>query len=184
VDFRRVVNLCMPAMMMAALAASAVTARAQSNPLSAELKRMYTGSKDNITRAAEKMPESDYSFKPAPTVRNFGEEVAHVAQFQMVFCGAAKGEQPANPAEGKSSKVDLLAALKASSDYCDAVYDSLTDASATAPVKLFGRDFTKLGMLYLNVSHNNETYGTMVPYMRIRGIVPPSSEPRGQGKKQ
>jgi uncharacterized damage-inducible protein DinB len=168
----------------ALLVGGIAVAQSQSNPLTTELKRFYEGSKNNLMRAAEQMPESDYGFKPAPTVRTFGEEVAHAAQFQMIICGAAKGEQPANPAEGKTTKADLIAALKASSEYCEAVYDSLTDAAAAQPVKMFGRDDTKLGALYFNVIHNNETYGTMVPYLRIKGIVPPSSQPRGAGKKQ
>jgi hypothetical protein len=117
-------------------------------------------------------------------VRNFGEEVAHAAEFQVIICSAEKGEQRPNPAVGKISKADLLAALKASSDYCDSVYDALTDATDAQTVKLFGRDFSKFGALYFNVIHNNETYGTMVPYMRLRNIVPPTSEPRDAGKKQ
>ena len=159
-------------------------AQGQSNPLSSELKRTYGGTRDSLVRAAEKVPEADYGFRPATTVRTFGEEVGHAAQFQMIICAAAKGETPANPAEGKTSKADLMAALKASSDYCDAVYDSLTDADAATQVKMFGRDWTKLGVLYFNAVHNNETYGTMVPYMRMKDIVPPSSEPRGAGKKK
>ena len=166
------------------LLASASGLWGQENPLSAEVKRMYQGTKNNLTRAAEKVPEADYGFKPVPTVRTFGEEVGHAAEWQMRSCAAAKGEQPTNPAAGKSSKADLLAALKAGFDYCDAVYDSLTDASATQQVKFLNRDQSRLATLYFNVSHNNETYGTMVPYMRLKGIVPPSSEPRGEGKKQ
>lgn len=157
---------------------------AQSNPLSAEMKRIYAGTRDNLLRAAEKVPEADYGFRPAPTVRTFGEEVAHAAQFQVIICSAAKGEQAPNPAEGKTSKADLIAALKASSEYCDAVYDAMTDANLAQPVKMFGRDFTKQGVLYFNAVHNNETYGTMVPYMRMKEIVPPTSEPRGAAKKQ
>ncbi len=166
------------------LCACAATLAAQNNPLTTELKRFYAGSRDNLMRSAEKVPEEDYGFKPAAEVRTFGQEVAHAAQFQMIICGAAKGEQPANPAEGKTSKADLIAALKASNDYCDSAYAALTDANAGEMVKMFGRDATKMGVLYFNVIHNNETYGTMVPYMRIKGIVPPSSEPRGGGKKQ
>jgi len=167
-----------------AVLAGACAAQAQNNPLTAELKRFYDGSKNNLMRSAEQMPEADYGFKPAPTVRSFGEEVAHAAEYQMLICSGAKGEQQPNPAAGKTSKADLIAALKASSDYCDAVYDSLTDAQFSQPAKMFGRDISKLGALYFNVSHNNETYGTMVPYLRMKGIVPPSSQPRGAGKKQ
>ncbi|HEX3371649.1 MAG TPA: DinB family protein [Candidatus Acidoferrales bacterium] len=171
------------AITVAMMLSAAGAAQAQ-NPLSAELKRFYEGSKMNLMRSAEQVPEADYSFKPAPTVRTFGEEVAHAAEFQMVFCAGAKGESPTNPAAGKTSKADLIAALKASSDYCDAVYDSMTDATLPQMIKMFNRDFTKQGALYLNVIHNNETYGTMVPYMRIKGLVPPSSQPRTAGKKQ
>jgi uncharacterized damage-inducible protein DinB len=158
--------------------------QAQNNPLSAELKRFYEGSKSNLMRSAEQVPEANYGFKPVPAVRSFGEEVAHAAEFQVRICSAAKGEEQPNPAAGKTSKADLVAALKASSDYCDAVYDSLTDAALSQPVKMFGRDISKQGALYFNVSHNNETYGTMVVYMRMKGMVPPSSQPRAGGKKQ
>ena len=138
------------------LLAGAVSLPAQSNPLTAELKRFYEGSRNNLMRSAEKVPESGYSFKPAPTVRSFGEEIAHAAEYQVLICSAAKGEQQPNPAAGKTSKADLIAALKASSDYCDGAYAALTDAQFAEPVKLFGRDFTKLGALYFNVIHNNE----------------------------
>jgi hypothetical protein len=158
--------------------------QAQSNPLSAELKRFYEGSRNNLMRAAEKVPEADYGFKPVPAVRTFGEEIAHAAEYQVIICSAAKGEQQPNPAAGKTTKAELIAALKASSDYCDTAYDSLTDANFAQPVKLFGRDFTKLSALYFNYGHNNEDYGTIVPYMRLLNIVPPTSEPRGAGKKQ
>ena len=164
--------------------AGACAAQAQNNPLSAELKRFYEGSKTNLTRSAEQVPEADYSFKPAPTVRDFGGGVGHAAEVQMEICGSAKGEHPANPAAGKTSKADLIAALKASFDYCDAIYDSMTDATLSQTVKMFGRDVSKQGALYFNVIHNNETYGTMVPYMRIKGMVPPSSQPRTPAKKQ
>ena len=160
------------------LMAGATGLWSQQNPLSAEVKRMYEGTKSNLTRAAEKVPEDVYSFKPAPTVRNFGEEVGHAAEWNMISCASAKGEPATNPAAGKTSKADLMAALKSAFDYCDAVYNSLSDASATQMSDFRGRQQSRLATLYFNVSHNNETYGTMVPYMRIKGIVPPSSEPR------
>lgn len=160
------------------LMAGATGLWSQQNPLSAEVKRMYEGTKNNLTRSAEKVPEDIYSFKPAPTVRTFGEEIGHAAEWNMISCASAKGEPATNPAAGKTSKADLMAALKSAFDYCDAVYNSLTDASATQMSDFRGRQQSRLATLYFNVSHNNETYGTMVPYMRIKGIIPPSSEPR------
>ncbi|MEQ1947151.1 MAG: DinB family protein [Bryobacteraceae bacterium] len=165
--------------------AGAAGLQAQNNPLSAELKRFYDGNKTNIMRSAEKMPEAEYSFKPVDTVRPFSGEVGHAAEWAMNTCAWAKGETPVNPAAGKTSKADLIAALKQAFDYCDPLYNSLTDADATKMVKAMGgRDMTKFSVLWFNVMHNNETYGTMVPYLRIKGIVPPSSEPRPAEKKQ
>ena len=164
------------------LAASASAVYAQSNPLSGEVKGNYNNIKNNLLRGAEKMPETDYNFRPAPESRTFGEVVTHIATVQAALCASAKGET--KQLDGtKTSKADAVAALKASIDYCDPVYDALTDASGMQMGKMFGRDRTKLGILDFNVIHDNEMYGTMAVYLRSKGLVPPSSEPRGNAKK-
>jgi len=159
---------------------------AQSNPYSAEVKANYTSIKNNLMKAAEKMSEADYEFKATPDIRSYGQLVAHVADAQMGICGTAKGEQQRGEAGQKTSKSDLVAALKASFDYCDSAYDALTDSDGAQMVKMFGRDRTKLGVLDFNVIHDNEMYGTMAVYMRLKGVVPPSTadRPAGQGKKK
>ena len=124
------------------------------------------------------MPEESYSFRATPQVRTYGEMIAHIADVQTAVCSMAKGEPKRGNAAGKTSKADLSAALKASFDYCDPVYDSITDASGAQMVKMFGHDKSKLGVLFFNIEHDNEMYGQMVVYMRIKGIVPPSSEGR------
>jgi hypothetical protein len=156
--------------------------RAQ-NPLSDDVKNAYQGVKINILKAAEKMPEAEYSFKPTPDVRTFGQLIAHVADAQMGICGFAKGEPRRGDAASKTSKADLIAALKASSDFCDGVYNSMTDVNGTALVKVFGKEKPKLGVLNFNVAHDNEMYGTIAVYLRLKDIVPPSSErPIGGGR--
>jgi uncharacterized damage-inducible protein DinB len=152
--------------------------KAQDNPFSADAKGAYTSIKNTLLKAADKMPEENYSFKTVPAVRSYGEMIAHVADAQMGICGAANGEQKKGTAAGKTSKADLTAALKASFDYCDGVYNSMTDSAVAAKVKMFGREMTKLGILNFNTMHDNEMYGTMVAYLRVKGIVPPSSEGR------
>jgi uncharacterized damage-inducible protein DinB len=155
---------------------------AQSNPLSGPVKQNYNGIKNNLLKGAEKMPEADYTFKPAPESRTFGEVVTHIATVQGALCGAAKGED--KKIDGtKTSKADAVAALKASFDYCDSAYDALTDATGLEPAKMFGRDSNKFTILNFNVIHNNEMYGTMAVYLRAKGVVPPSSEPRPNTKK-
>ncbi len=156
----------------------ACVAFAQDNPFSTDVKASYNGIKITITKAAEKMPEENYSFKTVPAVRSYGEMVGHIADVQTALCGIVKGEQKKGTAAGKTSKADLQAELKASFAYCDAVFDSMTDKDGATKVKMFGRDMTKLGVLNFLVGHDNEMYGNLVAFLRIKGIVPPSSEGR------
>jgi uncharacterized damage-inducible protein DinB len=158
------------------LAASGLCAQ---NPLSTEVKSAYTNVKNNLLKAAEKMPEENYSFKPTPEVQTFAVRVAHIADANARSCGAVKGEQKQLGAASKTSKEDLVAALKDSFAYCDAVFDAMTDADATQMVTVGrGGQRSKLALLWGVASHSNEIYGTMGVYMRLKGIVPPSSEPR------
>ena len=174
---------CISKMMFLAALTGAAGLYAQSNPFSTEVKANYNSIKNNLLKAADKVSEADYDFKATPDVRTYGQLVGHVADAQLGICGAAKGEQKKGEAGQKTSKADLVAALKESFDYCDSAYEALTDAEGAQTVKMFGRDRTKLGVLDFNVIHDNEMYGTMAVYMRLKGIVPPSSErPMGQGK--
>jgi uncharacterized damage-inducible protein DinB len=164
-------------LMGALLGAAALNAQ---NPLSADLKNSYNGIKNTITKAADEMSEADYSFKASPPERTYGAIVGHIADVQLALCGNANGEQKMGDAEKtKTTKADLAAALKASFDYCDGVYGSLTDADAATKVTMFGPNkATKLAVLNFNIAHDNEMYGQMVVYLRIKGLVPPSSQRR------
>jgi uncharacterized damage-inducible protein DinB len=148
------------------------------NPLSAEVKGSYTGIKNNFVKAAEKMPEEHYGFKATAEVQTFGQRVAHIADANLRTCALLKGEQKSGNAASKTSKADLVAALKESFAYCDSIYDSLTDADATKLVTMGNRQRSKLAALWGIVAHDNEVYGAMGVYMRLKGIVPPSSEGR------
>lgn len=160
------------------LAVFSMAAAYAQNPFSADSKSSYTGIKNTLLKAADKMPEANYSFRTVPAVRTYGEMIGHIADIQMMLCGMVKGEQAKPVSTGKTSKADLTAALKASFDYCDAVYNSMDDKTGAQMIKMFGRDQTKLGVLNFNVVHDNEMYGNLVAFLRIKGIVPPSSEGR------
>lgn len=161
---------------LAALAA--VPALHAQNPLSDELRQAYADVKNNVIRSAEKMPEENYSFRPAPRVRTFGELLGHIAQEQyLFFCGPVKGEHKAADIEKtKTSKKDLIAALHESFEYCDGVYNSMTDAKLVEVVDVGGSKRTKSGLLWSNINHDTGHYGNIVTYLRIKGIVPPSTE--------
>jgi uncharacterized damage-inducible protein DinB len=150
------------------------------DPLLAGQKALFEGTKNNLIRSAEKMPEQDYSFKPTPEVRSFGELVGHLADYQYVFCSAAAAEKPpvSGIEETKHSKAELIQALKEGFAYCDKVYAGITDAKLADMVRLEGRSMAVLTALTVNTSHNNEHYGNIVTYLRMKGLVPPSSERR------
>jgi uncharacterized damage-inducible protein DinB len=131
-----------------------------------------------LVTAAEKMPEENYSFKPAPDVRSFGQLVGHLADSQSFFCSLAAGESksPAGIEKNKTTKADLIAALKEANAYCTQVYANMTDAKGSETTKLMNQDMAKLAVLSINFAHDYEHYGNMSTYMRIKGIVPPTSE--------
>jgi hypothetical protein len=158
--------------------AQTTSAPQNSNPMIAELKQMYTNVKNNHVKMADKMPEEHYSFKATAEIRIFGQLVAHVADSQARTCSAVNGEQKAVNASSKTTKADLVAALKESFDMCDKAFDSLTDAKAAEMVAIGQRQRSRLGMLTGMVSHSNEEYGYMAVYLRLKSIVPPSSERR------
>jgi uncharacterized damage-inducible protein DinB len=165
---------------------------AQDNPLSTWLRNAYTGNRNNIVRTAEKMPEENYDMRPGAQqeVRTFGQQVGHVANFNYLWCSQAKGEKNPNTAnlEKLTTKAEFLKALNDAFSYCDGAYAALTDASGAQTIDITlenGRQTRNLrmGLLTLNYGHNNEIYGSMVVYLRMKNIVPPASEPRGQQKK-
>jgi uncharacterized damage-inducible protein DinB len=163
---------------------------ASANPLSTWLHNAYTGNRNTIVRSAEKMPEENYGMRPGTQqeVRTFGQQVGHIANYNFMWCAQAKGEKNPNAGnnlEKLNTKAEFLKALNDAFAYCDGVYSSLTDASGTEMIDITqesGRQTRNLRMalLILNFAHNNEIYGNIVTYMRMKDIVPSSSEPRPQ----
>jgi DinB superfamily len=158
------------------------------NPLSAEVKWSYGSIKNNLLKMAEKMPAERYDFRPTPEVETFGRRVAHIADANMNVCTGLNplpnNERKPLGAASKTSKAELVAALKESFAYCDRVFDSLTDASAKEMVSSrLGGPFppeptrSRLATLYNLVRHSNEMYGYMAVYLRLSGVVPPTSAP-------
>ena len=162
-------------------AAMAQTAKvgsgADANVSIAALRTNWQQAVGNITKAAEELSEADYAYRPIATVRTFGEIVGHVAGSQNLMCAAALGDkQPAEDAIEKvaKSKAAILKALHESVEYCTKAY-AITAATAGMSTELFGEKSTRVGALALNAVHDGEHYGNIVTYMRMKGMVPPSS---------
>jgi uncharacterized damage-inducible protein DinB len=162
----------------AAPSAPAAQSAPPANPITASERGFYSFVSTAVVGAAQKMPEENYSFKPTPEVRTFGQLVGHVADASYTFCSQAIGE--ANPAKDiektKTSKADLVAALKDGVAYCNKAFDSMTDAKGSEMVKVFNFNIAKLTVFSINTAHTDEHYGNMVTYLRLKGIVPPTSE--------
>ena len=160
-------------------AAQAAPATPPAQPLSATLKSMWDGLKLNLVQSAEKMPEADYGFQPTKEVRTFGQMIAHVANSSFSYCARGKGEDNPNKEDfekTKTTKADIVKALNDAATYCDGVYGAMTDASAMELVKAGQNLVPKARYLITNISHDNEHYGNLVTYLRLKGLVPPSTE--------
>ncbi len=161
---------------------------ATKDSLSTWLSNSYGVNRKFLVGAAEEMPEQFYGLRPGAQmeVRTFGQIVGHLANFNFLWCSDAKGER--NPNQGNdfeklTAKADLVKALSSALDYCDGAYAALTDASGMdiiqATTDSGGKvPLLRISRLILNLAHNNEHYGNLVTYMRIKSIVPPSSRPR------
>src|SRR5215469_11849671 len=162
---------------------------APDNPLSTWLRDSYMRNHATIIRTAEKMPEEFYGIRPGDQqeVRTFGQQVGHVANYNFLWCSQAKGEKNPNTQnlEKLTSKAEFLKAAEDAFAYCEGAYQALTDASGAEVIDTTlengrTRRNLRMGLLTLNYGHNNEIYGSMVVYLRMKNLVPPASEPRPQ----
>ena len=137
----------------------------------------YNRVKPNILKAAEKMPEDAYSYKPMPDVRVFARILNHVTEAQMGTCSTltgTKADPKAVPPE-TADKATIMAALKASFDLCDKAYGDLTDANLTEMVAMGQRKRSRMALAWGNISHDNEQYAELATYMRLKNITPPTA---------
>jgi len=126
------------------------------------VKRGFTQVSDWITRGAEMVPADKYSYRPVGTVRTFGQLVAHVVDGSRFYCGRGAGRnvQWTDATEkGTTTKAALTQALKQAFAECNTAYDG---ANQFPP-------------LMENVAHSSLHYGNMITYLRMMGMVPPSS---------
>ena len=157
----------------------AIGAAQTANPLTANAKIQFGALSGFVVRSAEKVPEDLYSFRATPEERSMAELYGHVADAMFSMCSTAAGTKPPRTGIEKAvtGKAALVAALKEGVSYCNSVYDSMTDQKGIETVPFFFGPTPRVSVLYFVVSHTYEHYGNLVTYMRLKNIVPPSSEP-------
>jgi len=167
--------------------AYAQAAAPQTFTLSGNAVRAYQNIERNLLEAAEKMPDADYGFKPTAETRPFGQLVAHVALSQFGTCAALKGDAAPphkdDKEEATRGKSELVTLLKDSAAYCDPALTAMKDEDMPVLTKAGANQVAKGLFLLGTVTHGNEMYGTMAVYLRLKGLVPPSTERQNAQKK-
>ena len=146
--------------------------------LASTMIQSYTAIQRDLLEAAELMPEADYVFKPTPETRPFGQLIAHVALSQFAGCSLLQGGPSPKAAEKEEtprSKAVLIALLKESTTFCNPVVNAMTDEGMVQLMKVGPIEGAR-GVPVTGLSiHGNEVYGTIAVYLRLKGIVPPST---------
>ena len=148
------------------------------DPVVQSLRGIFEVTKTNIMATAEMLSDEMYAFRPTDEVRSAGEILAHIADWQLIFCSSAAGEgnpRSENYEDTRTEKAGIIDALEEGFAYCERVFAQTNDARVVSATTLFGSPNTVAGALAFNSAHNYEHYGNLVTYMRLNGIVPPSS---------
>lgn len=161
---------------LVATGASAVQAQ-NANPISTNLKQDWSNISNLLAKMADRMPDDGYRFKPTPEMQDFGQRMAHVIGFNMRNCAMLRGDQKSVMFSPSPTKAEIVAAVKQTNDECDSLFNSLTDADLQKMVATRGGQRLELSVIEGNLlEHSQEMYGYMAVYLRLKGVVPPSSD--------
>jgi len=192
---RALLALLISALGLASTVSAQTTGADYQNALTTSLasvaKTMHASIRRDVAEAAVAMPADEYSFRPTSEVRTFAQLVGHVVNANWFFCSQAKQERPPNNTnhEALTAKDALVKALNDSLNYCDEAYAATTDTTFNQVVQMLSGAGAKPvstvrgAILMFNTTHNNEHYGNIVVYMRLKGHVPPSTAREQQGRK-
>jgi uncharacterized damage-inducible protein DinB len=172
---KRVVMCCF--LWGAAVVLAGVPVRAADN-FAGPLKAQWENIRNNIVKSVEAVPEDKYDYRPVPGVRSFRELFLHIADENYFFMGRVSGEK-AGASGTPKTRAEIVKALNDSYDYGAKILDGMTDEKAVEMVPgPGGRQMQRWAIALANIADNMDHYGNLVVYMRLNGIVPPSSAPR------
>jgi len=159
--------------------ASQLTASPAANPVSDMLRTLVPRYTKNMVGAAEAMPADKYNYKPTPEQITFGHLVLHVAQSNNILCSKlTTTPPPQSDAKDTDAKDKLVAAIKASFDYCSEVLAKADDSGLGVSVSLSAtRTMTKAGVMITLAGDWYDHYSAQASYLRMNGIMPPSAQP-------
>ncbi len=167
----------------AAAAAVIATGARPSAQATASLKgdflKEWASQKSTLVKIAEAMPAEKFSFKATPAQRDFGGHVMHIAQINVMVLKTLGGTAKEPLINDKAtSKADTIKAMSESFDYGTALLNEQTDQSMAATIQgpPWMGPSTRARIIAFLIGHTQDTYGQMVVYLRLNGLVPPASQ--------
>jgi uncharacterized damage-inducible protein DinB len=155
-------------------------------PLGGIIQRSFNVFTNYLVMAAEMMPESGYGFRPTPDVRTFGEQINHATTTHYSFCnqtGLPPGVQKQSAPDVRTIKAkgEIVQALKESIAYCDRILAAASEEWLSEVIPAVGGPSSgqirgmRAHIFIYNAVHSAEDYGTITTYLRMQGVVPPST---------
>ena len=140
-----------------------------------------TGDRDYALAMVDSMPARLLHFKPVPEVRDFAEQIEHVASTGAAYVARFVLNDNHGPALGDSaaamkSKAGLKRLVRTAFDYCLREVQTLPDSTLLTPTRFFGRDIPRWRVFMMVHSHDVWTMGSVVAYFRLNGMPPPAFE--------
>jgi hypothetical protein len=164
---------------LALLGSSAVAFGQAKNPVTDVIRQILPRRQKNMIAAAEQMPADKYSFKPTPQQMTFGKLVLHVTESNNFLCAkAGDAEEPKSlNLKETDDKDKLVAALKASFDFCTSALAKLDDSKVGDPVELYGgQKGTRVFALFALSNDWADHYAAEAQYLRLNGMLPPTAQ--------
>ena len=173
-------TLLITALLLLAASAVAQTAPTQAkNPVSSALRDILPNRQKNTVAAVEAMPADKFNYKPTADQMTFGHLVAHMVEANNALCsGAAAVQAPkVEPVNESDSKDKLVAALKASFDFCSDALAKMDDSKLSETTDGPGGQQLSRARFALGIASNwADHYAEAAMYLRLNGVLPPTAK--------
>lgn len=147
------------------------------NPVSSTVKGQMARYAKNMVAAADAMPTEKFNFKPTPEMNSFAHLTMHIAQSNNFLCSKISGQEaPKVELKDTDGKDKLVAALKASFEYCSTALANVDDSKLSDPFTIFNRQTSRAGLLITLSDDWYDHYGAQAVYLRLNGILPPTAQ--------
>ncbi|HZE27015.1 MAG TPA: DinB family protein [Terriglobales bacterium] len=150
------------------------------NPVTTVIKEILPRQANNLQAAVETMPADKFSFKPTDPQMTFGHLVAHMIGSNYYLCAKASDfVQPKSAQPKETDKDALVAALKASFDFCTNTLAKVDDSKLGDTIQAYGgREVPRVWALIALTNDWADHYAAAATYLRLNGLLPPTAQPK------